>query len=271
MNRDQAARVCGHFSQACGVPCQLIDPQTYLDRGTVYFSPNGLAYFSSPILLGDETAAALVAGPVLIGDRDHLAELHRQHPNVPAVSPDRVQSLSELLSVAARALSDPRDARSGDPSGATLPAAINPEQVKKSISADVAQAMNPAYPIEKERQLLDLVEAGDKAGAQTVLNAILGAVFFTIGTEQTMIQTRVIELVVLLSRAAIRGGADARLIFGQNFACLNKIHCFRTIDEIAYWLSDILARFTDQVFNQDLVKHTAMISLAKDYIKKNYM
>lgn len=271
MDRARAAAVCEHYRQACGVPCQLIDSHEKMDAGTVYHSPNGLTYWTAPVLLSGEIAGALFAGPVLLEAPDRLPELQLKHPNVPVLSPGRVQSLSELLVVAAQALSDQRCARPGDSSGASLPEQVSPERVNRSSSGNDAHAISPAYPIEKERQLLGLVEAGDKAGAQTVLNDILGGVFFADGARQPMVLTRVIELVVLLSRSAIRGGADAQRIFGQNYACLNQVHSFRTIDEIAFWLAGLLARFTDQVFNQDPVKHAAMISQAKDYIKKNYM
>ena len=83
-------------------------------------------------------------------------------------------------------------------------------------------------------------------------------------------RARVLELVVLLSRAAIRGGADVQQIFGLNYTYLNKINTFRNIDEIAYWLSGIMTRFTDQVFNLTNVKHADVIYRAIDYIKKNY-
>jgi len=285
MDRARAAAVCEHYRQACGVPCQLIDLQGEIlepshaifqlsdpvDSGALIHSPSGLTYWASPILLGGEIAGTLVAGPVLIGESRQQAEMHLKHPDIPILPYDRVQSLSELLVVAAQALSDQRFARPGDPANTSSTVGVHPEQVNRSSSGDDAHAMTPAYPIEKERQLLGLVEAGDKAGAQTVLNDILGEVFFADGARQPMVLTRVIELVVLLSRAAIRGGADAQRIFGQNYACLNQVHSFRTVDEIAYWLAGLLARFTDQVFNQDPVKHAAMISLAKDYIKKNYM
>jgi len=74
------------------------------------------------------------------------------------------------------------------------------------------QDVGLVYPLEKERQLLELVETGDKAGAQVVLNEILGDVFFASSASQSVILTRVTELMVLLSRAAIKGGAIGLII-----------------------------------------------------------
>ncbi len=191
--------------------------------------------------------------------------------NVPVLSTDRVNSLSELLYMAAGAISDEsfeqllQKRKSGD-----LQAELW-EQINflKSYTYVEPEALN--YPILKEEQLLETIEIGDKPASQKILNEILGHIFFSSSGSIEVMRARVIELVVLLSRAAIRGGADVEQIFGLNYTYLEKIYAFRNIDEIAYWLSGIMARFTDQVFNLSHVKHTDVIYRAVDYVKKNYM
>ena len=126
------------------------------------------------------------------------------------------------------------------------------------------------YPLEKERELMELIETGDKPGSQRVLNEILGQIFFASGGSFEVIRSRVLELVVLLSRAAIKGGADAQQIFGLNYTYLGRINTFRNVEELTYWLSGIMARFTDQVFNLTDVKHVDVMYRAVDYIRKNY-
>jgi two-component system response regulator YesN len=128
-----------------------------------------------------------------------------------------------------------------------------------------------SYPIEKERELLSLIALGDKAGAQKVLNEIFGHIFFSTGGNFEVVKARVLELIVLLSRAALEGGADVEQIFGLNYKYLNEIHDFKTIEELTYWLSKIMARFTDLVFNLTDIKHVDVIYKAIDYIKRNYM
>jgi len=127
------------------------------------------------------------------------------------------------------------------------------------------------YPLDKERELLRLIASGDKQGSQKVLNEILGYVFFSSAGKIDVVKARVLELVVLLSRAAMEGGAEVEQIFGLNYNYLNQIHKFKTIEEISYWLSRILSRFTDLVFNLQDVKHVDVIYKAIDYIKRNYM
>ncbi len=88
------------------------------------------------------------------------------------------------------------------------------------------QDVGLVYPLEKERQLLELVETGDKAGAQVVLNEILGDVFFASSASQSVILTRVTELMVLLSRAAIKGGAIGLIIGPLGGIIIKKVDEF---------------------------------------------
>jgi two-component system response regulator YesN len=253
----------------------------------IYFCPIGLTHWASPIIYDGNVVGALIGGPVNMVDPDeflvdeivvkngihpdYLPEMQKQIKQVPVVSTARVNSLAELLYMAASTLSDDTFANlekkkeSGD-----LQAELW-GQINFLKSYTYANEKTLAYPIEKERQLLEFVETGDKAGSQKVLNEILGHIFFSSSGSLPAMQARVIELVVLLSRAAIKGGADVQQIFGLNYTYLNKINSFRSIDEIAYWLSGIMARFTDQVFNLTNVKHADVIYRAVDYVKKNYM
>ena len=75
----------------------------------------------------------------------------------------------------------------------------------------------------------------------------------------------------MLSRAAIEGGADTEEIFGLNHNYLLDIDKFTNIDQLSYWLSKVLARFTDCVFNLANVRHKDAIFKAVSYIKKHYM
>lgn len=252
----------------------------------VYFCPLGLTHWASPIICDGSVVGALLGGPVnmvdpdefLIDDLvarngihpDYIPDLHLLMNHVPVIATDRVNALSELLYLTASAISDDtflaleQKKDSGD-----LQAQLW-EQINFIKSFSRKEENQLAYPIEKEAQLLEKIEVGDKPASQSILNEILGHIFFSSSGSLEIMQARVIELVVLLSRAAIRGGADVQQIFGLNYTYLSKISSFRNLDEIAYWLSGIMARFTDQVFNLTNVKHADVIYRAVDFIKKNY-
>lgn len=253
----------------------------------IFFCPLGLTHWISPILYQGRVVGALLGGPVNMVDPedllleetarkngihpDFIVDLGRQMQKVIRRSTSQVHSLSEMLYRVAGSLSDESftvleaDYRAGAFKSQLW------EQIHFLKTYSYANDSVLAYPIEKEQQLLARIENGDKAGSQQILNEILGHVFFSSSGNLQIMQARVVELVVLLSRAAIRGGADPEQIFGLNDTYLNKISSFRSIDEIAYWLSGILARFTDHVFCLSHIKHTDVIYRTVHFVRKNYM
>jgi YesN/AraC family two-component response regulator len=127
-----------------------------------------------------------------------------------------------------------------------------------------------SYPLKKEQELIQYISKGQKAEAQRLLNEILGYVFFASGQDFNVIKLRTLELLVLLSRAAINGGADVEEIFGLNYKYINLLDNFKTIEELTFWLSKIMFRFTDLVFDLKEAKHADLIHKALRYIQSNY-
>jgi len=253
----------------------------------VFFCPMGLAHWVSPINVNGIMNGALLAGPVFMIDPDeflleeyiqknniqdkHIENIDELIREIPVIEPDRVNSMSELLYIVASHLSDPQSQayeyeREAHEQQANISQYIHHIKTMGGDDTNIS-----GYPLEKERELLSMISMGDKAGAQKLLNEIFGHIFFSTGGNFDVIKARVLELVVLLSRAALEGGADVELIFGLNYKYLNEINNFSTVEELTVWLSRIMTRFTDCVFNLTDVKHVDVIYKAVEYVRKNYM
>lgn len=252
----------------------------------IFFCPLGLTHWTSPIISEGGVVGALIAGPVHMVDPDEflLEEMVVKYGVSPSAAKEiktasqslmvlpttMVNNYSELLFLIAKGVSDKTFEMLEERKGSGDQQAEIAEQIKFMKSFVPHQDYEP-YPLEKEKELMELIETGDKTGSQRVLNEILGQIFFASGGSFEVIRSRVLELVVLLSRAAIKGGADAQQIFGLNYTYLGRINSFRNLEELTYWLSGIMARFTDQVFNLTDVKHVDVMFRAVDYIRSNYM
>jgi len=250
----------------------------------VFFCPFGLIHWVSPILNDYHIQHSLVAGPVLMSKpedtlieeilrkngltEEEIVTLREKMMKVPFVHPRRVNDLAILLSSLTASLSNLNKKKHLDKREYF--------EQQSSISRWVQEYKSTKggdgpYPLSKERKLTALIRRGDKAGAQEVLNEILGYIFFSQGNNLELIKTRVIELVVVLSRAAVEGGAEIGTIFGLNHRFLWDITDLSTIDEIAFWLSKVMARFTDCVFNLVNVKNVDIIYRAVSFLRENYM
>jgi AraC-like DNA-binding protein/ligand-binding sensor protein len=252
----------------------------------VFFCPLGLVHVVSPLIINSSLEAAFLAGPVFLNDRrdfltdikgkyeipDEKMELLRdQISKIPRVDHAKLSNLTELLYFLSSHFSE-------DESKKLDSQKEEAEKINEYIADHLPYLQSMGgdtyanqYPIEKERELLQLISVGDKAGAKRVLNEILGHVFFSSANNFNMVKARVLELVVLLSRAALQGGASVEEIFGLNYKYLNDIDNFRNVDQLATWLARIMGRFTDCVFDLKDVKHVDVIYKALDFIKKNYM
>lgn len=250
----------------------------------IFFCPYGLVHWAAPVVNEYQIPYSLVAGPVLMSSPENtliedillkngftekdIPVLYRELPEIRYAPPNMVNDMASLLFVTASYLSDS--------SGRTLTDKQAFFNQQSSLSEELqsikrGERKQESYPLEKEKELVAKIKLGDKKGAQKLLNEIFGYIFFSQGNDLDSIKTRVVELVVLLSRAALEGGADNGVIFGLNYKYLREVNDLKTVDEIAFWLSKVMARFTDCVFNLANVKNIDIIYKAVAYLRENYM
>ena len=253
----------------------------------VFFCPIGLVHWASPITVNNTFHGALIGGPVLMVDPNEflledlikktgisgieLKNLKEYLQSVPVIQPDIVNNLSELLFIVASNISVEKSSKLDDQRQYHENQAQISESIHKIKLLEDTDIEKIYYPFEKEKELSSSIALGDKSTSQKILNEILGYVFFSSGQDFEIIKARILELVVLLSRAAVEGGANSEEIFGLNYKYLSDIHNFNTVEELTLWLSNIMTRFTDCVFNLADVRHKDTIYKALDYIKRNYM
>ncbi len=253
----------------------------------IYFCSLSLMFWVSPVFEDGLKKGALVAGPVFayepkdfslkgnnienILSPEQLKDFNCKLDKLQFVSSDRITSLAELLFITSRYLSQivPEDEAICEDEILDQQFRIS-EYVRyiETMEGDIKE--NHKYPMEKERVLLKQIARADSRGARETLNEILGSVFFQSDKNFEVVKSRILELIVLLSRAALEGGADVEQIFGMNYKYINKIHSFSTVDELAFWLSKIITRFTDLVFNLKSIKHADIIYKAINYINDNF-
>lgn len=244
----------------------------------IYSCPSGLTYFSAPIIVGSAVAGALMAGPVLIMEAEDLLDdiiEHRGIPgggirpvrqffaNLPHVEPARLNHMSAQLCANAVYISD---------SSHAMMLLKNESGQQRSIGEYVQQLKSgnsvTPYPVDKEQELIAAISSGDKSTAAALLNEILGHIFFFTPDPNTT-QTRITELLVVLSRAAIYGGGSADLIFDINYRYMQELRQLNTQEDVAHWLAKVLNRYTDLVFDLVDSKHKNVIRKAVNYMKAN--
>lgn len=241
----------------------------------IFFCHLGLVHWVTPLYKDSELNGGMLAGPVLMVKPEDMTNDEYQAlssiftkpemtlENIPFKNPKTVDALSQLLyySVYNRKFEDSTTAM--------------------DLQADIGQYMQhlktmggteaDSYPLDKESKLITMITLGDKNGAQKVLSEILAHTFFVTGVKFNLVKARVLELVIVLSRAALHGGADPNQIFGMNYTYLNQINEYNSIEQLTLWMSKIINKFTECVFDLQDVKHIDVIYKSIEYIRRNYM
>ena len=126
------------------------------------------------------------------------------------------------------------------------------------------------YPLRLEKLLVNAISKRDETLAKELLNILLVNIYYYSQENLSAMKTRIIELVVLLSRSAIDGGADADEVLKLNSIYFETIHSLETLDEINVWLTAVLDNFLGYMLNFKGLKHVHTIAEAKRYIMENY-
>ena len=231
----------------------------------IFFTPSGLVYCAAPLLDNKgKMLFGVLAGPfimtdyedfinsdvsdrVSISDRDILRKKVR---SVPCITAKQAHAVSEHLYYVASSFFSQSNLNEPAP-----------------VQTDM---LSSAYPIEKEDELLSAISKGDIHTANAALNDMLKQILFHCGGNIEIMRSRIVELTVLLSRAAMKGGADINAILGLNYDYLRDIDSFSSVEDIILWLHMVTRRFTQHVFDFSGAKHTDIIYKAVDYIKRNY-
>ncbi len=240
-----------------------------------YYCPMGLVFAAAAVLEeGGAVAGGVTMGPLVMGELQDTvselteAEMAEKIAALPQLEPGRVRNLSHIVRSGA-------EAAAGFVAG-HVEGILRYEQDKLLSAIYSARdrltsgKWENAYPIEYEKQLRQTVIAGDKQGAQRLLNELLGHIYCSDDFDLNRIRPRVIELIVVLSRASIDAGADSREVFLYNDAYMQQINHFNDIEELSVWITGVMHRFIQNSFDFAQIKHSDVVFKAMEYIRQNY-
>lgn len=252
------------FCKSCPVGCNFVNTHLYgcyesvrWDNKYIYYCPGGYIFIAVPVMEDvDIVNEAIITGPLLMGDIDDI-----EKPNgLVHFETSKVNDLAELIS----GIFSPeiKSVSRGEPR----------EDFLNSMYKEL-EAFNDYknYPIGLEQELEESIKEGNSARAKEIINKLLGQIFFHSNGDFEIIKARVLELIVLLSRSAIEGGAETEQIFNLNNSYIKEIENIESLDRLNTWLVGVMNRFISYVFEFNDVKHADVIFKITAYVKNNYM
>ena len=126
------------------------------------------------------------------------------------------------------------------------------------------------HPMEKERMLLAAFRRGDNEMGNILLRELMAGALNAVPLDFEIIRFRAIELVVLLSRAAVNGDSGGDNMLETNNRYLKRIQESRTIDELMENIHLVAERMAGKIFSFKGIQHASVLRRAERFIWENY-
>ena len=124
------------------------------------------------------------------------------------------------------------------------------------------------YPFHYERTVMDKVRCGDRNQAKAALRELLDGIFATKAGMDT-VKACALELLIVLSRAAVEGGGNLEQLTLLNFNCIDQLTSCHDNTQVEEWMFDSLNHFMDNMLENRDGMNLRVINKACDYIVKN--
>jgi AraC-like DNA-binding protein/ligand-binding sensor protein len=284
-------KLCKHYHQHSGqmapdeYPCtalhfNAVNEARRLGGSYVYTCPIGFIFWTSPFYFGERFAGALMSSGILAVDRHQAVErifdickgeISRQKieaylEGIPQKTIEQVKALAQMMLICAEQISETEGRQSIAPE--VRPAGGERQAVP---SGKTGMAAENTCPQDKERMLLASLRRGDSDEARKILRELLDLLCASSNGNFGHFKLRVIELVVLLSRAAAESenGGDVNVL-EENNRYLKKIEESRTLEEITGNLNIIINRMGRNIFSFQGIRHASALRKAERFIWEHY-
>jgi YesN/AraC family two-component response regulator len=240
----------------------------------IYYCPMGLVFIATSLI--DEFSAltgGIVIGPLVMGDyQDVIFDLPNQDmeediKKIKSYSTQEVYHISEILACVTSEISGVEEQKFRN-------LMFDQEKILKEIYIakdyyEDTSAQNADSLLEFEKGLRAAFLRGEKNTALEMLNEMLAHIYVYSNYDINSVKARMLELLVVLSRATIEAGADTSEVFRLSEGYIRQIERGNDIDQLAVWMSDIVRRFIIQAFDLAQVKHSDVVFKVTNYIKRN--
>jgi len=124
------------------------------------------------------------------------------------------------------------------------------------------------YPFQYERTVLDKVRCGERKPAQKALSKLLDEIFASKASMET-VKACVLELLIVLSRAAVEGGANLDQLTLLNILRINGLRECHSKEQIEQWMLTALEAFMENMLQNRSSINVCVINKACEYIAEN--
>jgi two-component system, response regulator YesN len=124
--------------------------------------------------------------------------------------------------------------------------------------------------VHMQNEIIDKVVLGDLSGSREIINRYLGAILLETGMNFNRLKVRLLELIVIISRAAIEKGISADGLLGPRYSYLTDLNAAEGFDDLFWKVTKVLENFNRTVSEEIGRKAWAHMTRMRDYVQKHF-
>jgi len=121
----------------------------------------------------------------------------------------------------------------------------------------------------QEPQLLAAIRHGDRGEARRLINHVLVHIYSAGEERSDLLKGLLLELVVMISRAAVEAGAVQSEVLGLNFRLITELATISDDEDLAAWLRQALEHVISTIERQKDFTPPLLIGKALDFMRLN--
>ena len=121
--------------------------------------------------------------------------------------------------------------------------------------------------LHEEPALLAAIRRGERTEARRIINRVLVGIYAAGGTDTNLLKSLALELVVMMTRAAVQAGGDPAVILGLNYQSLTALARVFDQEALAAWLCDMLEQLIDAIKANTRHPNSVQLARAIDYLE----
>lgn len=123
--------------------------------------------------------------------------------------------------------------------------------------------------LQEEPRLINSIRLGEKNEARERLNRILVAVFHLGRPRFELLKSYLLELLSMMSRAAVEAGAKGESIWGLSFGSLQELGGIEDEEELSSYLVQRLEALMSEIEHQSSHPNNKLMQKAREYMENN--
>jgi AraC-like DNA-binding protein len=121
----------------------------------------------------------------------------------------------------------------------------------------------------QEPALLGAIRLGDRREARRIINHVLVHIYSAGQERSELLKGLLLELVVMISRAAVEAGASQSEVLGMRFSHITELAEIDDDETLAAWLRGTLERIITAIERQQKFDVPLLVARTLEYIREN--